>query len=204
MDTLFFILALLSLILVPVGLIKPSLLKMPGRPQALVVTAGATFLFLILFVVTAPSTEKSTEKETEKETVAKVEDTKEVEEVEEVEEVIVEPEVEIEEVEDVPDEPEPEVTPSQQNAVGMAEDYLDFTAFSKSGLIEQLKHEGFNDEDATYAVSQISVDWQEQAVDMAFNYLDYSSFSRSGLIEQLIFEGFSNEHATYAVDEVGL
>lgn len=201
MDTLFFILAFLSVIALVVGLIKPSLLKMPGRPQALVVTAGATFLFLILFVVTAPSTEKSTEKETEKETVAKVEDTKEVEE---VEEVIVEPEVEIEEVEDVPDEPEPEVTPSQQNAVGMAEDYLDFTAFSKSGLIEQLKHEGFNDEDATYAVSQISVDWQEQAVDMAFNYLDYTSFSRSGLIEQLVHEGFSNEYATYAADEVGL
>lgn len=86
----------------------------------------------------------------------------------------------------------------------MAEDYLDYTAFSKSGLIEQLKFEGFDDEDATYALNQLNVDWKEQAVKMAQDYLDYTSFSRSGLINQLEFEGFSNEDATYAVDEIGL
>lgn len=86
----------------------------------------------------------------------------------------------------------------------MANDYLDYTAFSKSGLIEQLEYEGFSNEDATYAVNKISVDWKEQAVNMANDYLDYTSFSRSGLIEQLEYEGFSNEDAVYAVDQIGL
>src|SRR5690625_980837 len=98
----------------------------------------------------------------------------------------------------------PEETLSQQNAVSMAQDYLAYTAFSRSGLIDQLEFEGFDNDDATYAVDKLNVDWKEQAVRMAQNYLDYTSFSRSGLIDQLIFEGFSNEDATYAVDEIGL
>lgn len=97
-----------------------------------------------------------------------------------------------------------EETLSQKNAVAMAKEYLQYMPFSKSGLMDQLKFEGFNDNDATYAVSNIEVDWRGQAVKMAKDYLDYSSFSRSGLIDQLEFEGFSNADATYAVDEVGL
>lgn len=85
----------------------------------------------------------------------------------------------------------------------MAENYLDYTAFSNSGLVEQLEFEGFSQEHASYAVDTVSVDWQEQAVTMAQNYLDYSSFSKQELIDQLIFEGFSSEHANYAVSQVG-
>lgn len=96
------------------------------------------------------------------------------------------------------------VTVSQEQAVRMANDYLNYTAFSKSGLIEQLEYEGFNNADATYAVENISVVWREQAVKMAKDYLDYTSFSRTRLIEQLEFEGFSNADATYATDAVGL
>lgn len=95
-------------------------------------------------------------------------------------------------------------TLSQKNAVKKAEDYLNYSSFSKSGLVEQLKFEGFSEEDATYAVSKIDVDWKEQAVKKAKDYLEYSSFSRTSLIKQLEFEGFSEEEATYAVDEVGL
>ncbi len=95
-------------------------------------------------------------------------------------------------------------TLSQKNAIKMAKKYLDYTAFSKNGLVEQLKCEDFSEEDANYAVNQITVDWQEQAVKMAEKYLDYTAYSRGGLIEQLEFEGFSNEEATYAVDKVGL
>lgn len=102
------------------------------------------------------------------------------------------------------EEPEVDLSQSQQNAVGMARDYLNYTAFSKSGLVEQLEFEGFDNDDATFAVNEIDVDWQEQANQMAEDYLDYSNFSRSGLIEQLEFEGFSNEQATNAVDETGL
>ncbi|MFC7063226.1 Ltp family lipoprotein [Halobacillus seohaensis] len=99
---------------------------------------------------------------------------------------------------------EASVTVSQEQAVNMAQDYLNYTAFSKSGLIDQLEYEGFSTEDATYGVENITVDWQEQAVNMAQNYLDYTSFSRQGLIDQLTYEGFSTEHATYAVGQVGL
>jgi len=95
-------------------------------------------------------------------------------------------------------------TLSQKNAVKKSENYLEYTAFSKSGLIEQLKFEGFSQEDAIYAVNKINADWKEQATNKAKSYLDYTSFSRSGLIEQLEFEGFSNEEATYAVNQIGL
>ena len=86
----------------------------------------------------------------------------------------------------------------------MAESYLAYTSFSKSGLIGQLEYEGFASGDAEYAVNAISVDWQDQAVKTAEQYLDYTSFSRSDLIDQLKYEGFSSEHANHAADEVGL
>ncbi|WP_370550955.1 Ltp family lipoprotein [Halobacillus sp. GSS1] len=99
---------------------------------------------------------------------------------------------------------EDSVTVSQKQAVAMAEHYINFMAFSKSGLIDQLEFEGFSTEDATYGVENISVDWQEQAVIKAEEYLDFMAFSRQGLIEQLVFEGFSQEHAAYAASQVGL
>lgn len=95
-------------------------------------------------------------------------------------------------------------TLSQKNAVDMAKSYLNYTAFSRSGLIHQLEFEGFSNEEATYAVNKLNIDWKEQAVKMAKSYLDYTSFSRSGLIHQLEFEGFSSEEATYAVNQIGL
>lgn len=94
-------------------------------------------------------------------------------------------------------------TLSQKNAVGMAELYIETMPFSKSGLVEQLEFEGFNNEDATYAVDKINVDWMEQAALKGKQYLDTMSFSRTGLIEQLEFEGFSSDEATYAVDQIG-
>ncbi len=120
-----------------------------------------------------------------------------------VEEPIEEP---VEEPAEEPEAPPEEInteTLSQRNAVAKAKDYLDYTAFSKSGLIEQLEYEGFSNADATYAVNKITVDWKEQAVLKGEDYLDYTAFSRSGLIEQLQYEGFSYEEATYAVDTIG-
>jgi Host cell surface-exposed lipoprotein len=87
----------------------------------------------------------------------------------------------------------------QENARQQAESYLDYSAFSRKGLIEQLEFEGYSTADATYAVDNVTVDWNEQAALKAKDYLDYSSFSRSGLIEQLIFEGFTRAQAEYGV-----
>lgn len=97
-------------------------------------------------------------------------------------EVTQEPEPEPEPV--VTEEPEPEgpvETLSQSNAVSTAEDYIQYSSFSRSGLIDQLKYEGFSTADSTYAVDNITVDWNEQAAQTAQEYLDTSSFSASGL-----------------------
>lgn len=96
------------------------------------------------------------------------------------------------------------LTFSQQQAVSKALDYLDYTAFSKSGLAKQLKFEGFSKKEAEFAVEYIDVDWKEQAALKAEDYLDYSSFSRKGLIAQLEFEGFTRKQAEYGAKKAGL
>ena len=96
-----------------------------------------------------------------------------------------------------------ELSKEEKNAIRKAESYLDFMAFSRKGLIEQLEFEGFSKEASTNAVDSLNVDWNEQAAKKAESYLDFMAFSRSGLIEQLMFEGFSREQAEYGVTAVG-
>jgi Host cell surface-exposed lipoprotein len=79
--------------------------------------------------------------------------------------------------------------------------HLAYQAFSRKGLIEQLKYEGYSKAEAEYAVDAINVNWKEQAVKSAKDYLDYQSFSRSGLIEQLEYEGFTHAQAVYGVQK---
>ncbi|ACZ23269.1 protein of unknown function (DUF1535) [Sanguibacter keddieii DSM 10542] len=99
--------------------------------------------------------------------------------------------------------PAPDLSLSQQNAVGSAQSYLDYSAFSRTGLIGQLEFEGFSTDDATFAVDHIAPDWNAQAAESAQSYLDYSAFSRQGLIDQLVFEGFSVTEAEFGVAAVG-
>ena len=99
-------------------------------------------------------------------------------------------------------------------AVKSAQSYLDFSAFSRNGLIDQLSSEfgeQFTQEQAEYAVTYLEnnglVDWNEQAVKSAQSYLEFSSFSRQGLIDQLSSEygeQFTQEQAIYAADQIGL
>lgn len=93
-------------------------------------------------------------------------------------------------------------TVSQTQAVRQAESYLDFAAFSRSGLIKQLEFEGFSNADSTFAVDNITVDWMEQSVLKAADYVSYSAFSQSGLVAQLEFEGFSAEEAAHGVEKI--
>jgi hypothetical protein len=93
---------------------------------------------------------------------------------------------------------------SQSNAVQKAADYLSFAAFSRQGLIDQLKYEGFSEADATYGADAVGANWNEQAALKAQEYLDLTAFSRTGLIEQLEFEGFTLAEATYGANAVGL
>ena len=90
----------------------------------------------------------------------------------------------------------------EKNALEKAHQYLEYSAFSYSGLIEQLEFEGYTHSEAEYAAEHCGADWNEQAVKKARQYLEYSSFSRSGLVEQLEFEGFTHAQAEYAVDVV--
>lgn len=94
-------------------------------------------------------------------------------------------------------------TVGEKNALRKAYSYLDFTAFSYTGLIDQLKFEGFTDGEAAYAVKNCGADWFYQAQKKAVSYLDFSAFSYSGLIDQLEYEGFTSEQAIYAADNCG-
>ena len=93
---------------------------------------------------------------------------------------------------------------SQQNAVQKAKDYLDYTAFSRQGLIKQLEYDHFSTEDAAFAVDSITVDWNERAAKKAKDYLGYTAFSHDGLINQLEYDGFTPAQAEYGVAAAGL
>lgn len=97
------------------------------------------------------------------------------------------------------DDPFDNESSGQENAREQAANYLDTSAFSRKGLIDQLEYEGYSIADATYAVDAITVDWSEQAALKAEQYLDTSSFSRSGLLDQLLYEGFTRAQASYGV-----
>jgi hypothetical protein len=98
----------------------------------------------------------------------------------------------------------PALTVAQQNAARSAHQYVDYSGFSRSGLIKQLEFEGYSTADATLAVDSIAVDWMAEAAESAKQYMSYSAFSRSGLIKQLEFEGFTPEQAAHGADSVGL
>lgn len=88
-------------------------------------------------------------------------------------------------------------TRGEKNALQKAYDYLSFTAFSYSGLIEQLEYEGYSHSEAVYAADHCGADWDEQAYLKAVDYLDYMPFSYSELVEQLEYEGFTSSQAEY-------
>lgn len=99
---------------------------------------------------------------------------------------------------------QPTETVSQKNALNKAKSYLNYSAFSYTGLIEQLEYEGYSTEDATYGADNCGADWNAQAARKAKQYLDYSAFSHDGLVGQLEYEGFTPDQAEYGATAVGL
>ena len=89
-------------------------------------------------------------------------------------------------------------------AKAMAERYLDVSAFSHDGLIEQLVvGSNFSKDQAIKAVDSLDVDWNEQALRMAKRYLEVSSFSKDGLVDQLVVGSqFTKAQAQYAVNNI--
>lgn len=94
-------------------------------------------------------------------------------------------------------------TTGEKNALKKAKSYLEYSAFSRDGLIGQLEFEGYTNSEATYGVDNVGADWNEQAIKKAGQYLEYSAFSYTGLVEQLEFEKFTHEQAVYGVDNCG-
>ena len=94
-------------------------------------------------------------------------------------------------------------TSGEKNALSKAKSYLSFSAFSYSGLIEQLEYEGYTASEARYGADNCGADWYEQADRKAKSYLEHSAFSYSGLVEQLKYEGFTDAQAKYGVDHCG-
>lgn len=91
----------------------------------------------------------------------------------------------------------------KEGALNKARSYLNTSAFSYTGLIEQLEYEGFSNSEATYGADNCGANWKEQALKKAKSYLNTSAFSESGLQEQLEYEGFTTEEAKYGVSNCG-
>lgn len=89
-----------------------------------------------------------------------------------------------------------------QNALRTAYDYLDYSAFSKTGLYDQLIFEEYPIEAAQFAIDNVETDWNANALQAAKDYLDYSAFSNQGLYDQLLFEGYTAEQAQFAIDNL--
>ncbi len=94
-------------------------------------------------------------------------------------------------------------TTGKEGALNKANSYLSHSAFSYTGLIEQLEYEGFSESEAKYGADNCGADWKQQALKKAKSYLSHSAFSYSGLKEQLEYEGFTTEEAKYGVDNCG-
>lgn len=94
-------------------------------------------------------------------------------------------------------------TTGERNALDTAKSYLKYSAFSYTGLIDQLEFEGYSTSEAKYGADNCGADWNEQAVKCAKSYLDTMPFSKQGLIEQLEYEGFTHEQAIYGVEHNG-
>lgn len=104
------------------------------------------------------------------------------------------------EVESIQIVEEIKISLGEKNALTKAKTYLNTIAFSREGLIHQLKFEGFTTEQAEYGVENCGANWNEQATKKAKTYLITMAFSKKGLIQQLEFEKFTTKQAEYGVE----
>ena len=227
MNTLFLILFFVSLICIVVGLIKPSLFKFESRKKAGLIFGGSTILFFVLFGITTspipamktPTSDASTPVAQQAQNIVN-----NTEPAAQTKKTIV-PEKstptptpitstsQAPKATSVPIQPTPQApmpapvsseTVSQKNAVKKAITYLNYTAFSHDGLVDQLEYDQFSYADAVYGADNSGADWNKQAVAKAKVYMGYSAFSHNGLIEQLQYDKFTQSQAEYGASAVGL
>ena len=99
---------------------------------------------------------------------------------------------------------EREPTAEHLRAKERASRYVTNSAFSRDGLIHQLKFNGFSETAAEYGADHSGADWMEQAVKKARSYVNNNAFSYAGLVHQLEYNKFTHEQAIYGADHSGL
>lgn len=95
------------------------------------------------------------------------------------------------------------VKTNKEDALEDAKFFLEYFGYSYSGLIEQLKYDGYTDEAATYAADNCGADWNEQAAKSASVYKEYTEFSKDEVKSFLEYEGFTDEQIAYGLAAVG-
>lgn len=117
--------------------------------------------------------------------------------------------VAVEEAKDATAQNSSKFTASQLNAIRSAQAYLAYAFFSRKGLIHKLSSKGgdeYSVADATIAVDNLDIDWNQQAIGVAKDYLEYQGFSCKRLIEQMSSSDgskFTVEQATYGAQQAG-
>lgn len=90
-----------------------------------------------------------------------------------------------------------------QNSLTKAEQYINYTAFSKEGLRDQLRYEGFTEGQIDYALSTLAVNYNDQAAKKALQYQNSNlNLSKQGIYDQLRYEKFTPEQAQYGVNSL--
>jgi len=222
MGDLFLILTLLSIGAFFVGLVKPSvftkfLKERATRKGVAMIFGVATIVFFVLFGITADTSKNnqavqqlttensqiSTENENlvpanapENQAPAKTEDKPAP--------TTTTAPTQVKQTDNQNIPPVSSETVSQKNAVAKAKSYLDYTAFSHDGLVDQLEYDQFSHADAVYGVDNSGANWNEQAAKKAKSYMEYSAFSRGSLIDQLKYDKFTQAQAEYGANAVGL
>lgn len=95
-------------------------------------------------------------------------------------------------------------TAEQKKALDAAANYVDTLSISRSGLIKQLKHDGYSTDVATYAADNCGANWQKEAKEMAEEYMDATTFTYEEMVTQLTSEGFTEDQAKLGARAAGL
>lgn len=93
---------------------------------------------------------------------------------------------------------------TRENVLILAKEYIQEKAYSRRGLINALKMNGYSNINAIYAVDNISVDWSEQAKRAIKEYKEKANLSKTNLLNVLVRDGFSEKEIAYAFKECGI
>lgn len=87
----------------------------------------------------------------------------------------------------------------EQNALNSATGYINYSDFSEQKLRDQLKYEGFTEDEIDYAIDNVIADYNQEASDRATIYYTTQSLSKARVIQQLEYEGYTQSQIEYAI-----